>query len=69
MLKDKLKGTIISQGFTLSQVNSELNKIHSTNYSLQNFSNRLRRGTLAYDEVEEILNIIGYEIEWKLKNL
>ncbi len=64
MLRDELKGIIISQGFTLSQVNDELNRIHNTNLSFQNFSNRLRKESFSYNEVVEILNIIGYKIEW-----
>lgn len=63
-LKDKLKGLIISQGFTMSQINNELNRIHGTSYSFQNFSNRFRKESFSYHEIEEILNIIGYHIEW-----
>ena len=66
-LKDKLKGLIISQGFTMSQVNDELNRMHGTNYSFQNFSNCFRKESFSYHEIEEILNIIGYHIEW-IKN-
>ena len=63
-LKYKLKGLIISQGFTMSQVNDELNRRHGTNFTFQNFSNRFRKETFSYSEVEEILNIVGYHIEW-----
>ena len=65
MLKDELKGLIISQGFTMSQVNDELNRRHGTNLSFQNFSNRLRKESFSYNEVAEILDIIGYKLEWK----
>ena len=65
MLKDELKGLIISQGFTMSQVNDELNRIHGTNLSFQNFSNRFRKESFSYNEVSEILDIIGYKLEWK----
>lgn len=68
MLKDELKGLIISQGFTMSQVNDELNRIHGTNLSFQNFSNRFRKESFSYNEVSEILDIIGYRIEW-VKNI
>lgn len=64
MLKDELKGLIISQGFTMSQVNDELNQRHGTNLSFQNFSNRFRKESFSYNEVLEILNVIGYKIEW-----
>lgn len=61
--KDELKGLIISQGFTMSQVNNELNSRHGTNLSFQNFSNRLRRESFSYKEVIEILDIIGCDIK------
>ena len=67
-LKYKLKGLIISQGFTMSQVNDELNRRHGTNFTFQNFSNRFRKETFTYNEVEEILDIIGYHIVFKEKS-
>lgn len=64
MLKDRLKGLIISQGFTMSKVNDELNRRHGTSLSFQNFSNRLRKESFSYAEIEEILDVIGYRVEW-----
>lgn len=63
-LKNDLKSLIIKQGFTMSQVNDELNRRHGTNLSFQNFSNRFRKETFSYNEVAEILDVIGYRIEW-----
>ena len=63
MLKDELKGLIVSQGFTMSQVNAELNRRHGTHLSFQNFSNRFRKESFTYNEVMEILDIIGYRAE------
>lgn len=67
MLKDELKGLIISQGFTMSQVNDELNRRHKTSLSFQNFSNRFRKESFTYNEILEILDVIGYRVEW-IKN-
>lgn len=67
MLKDRLKGLIISQGFTMSQVNDELNRRHGTNFSFQNFSNRFRKESFSYVEIEEILDVVGYRMEWVKK--
>lgn len=61
--KDELKGLIISQGFTMSQINDEINRRHGTNLSFQNFSNRFRKERFSYLEVLEILDIISYHIE------
>lgn len=63
-LKNDLKGIITKQGFTIKQVNDELNRRHGTSYTAQNFSNRLRKETFSYNEVEEILNVVGYKISW-----
>ena len=64
MLKNNLKAIITKQGFSLSQINSELNRRHNTDFSVQNFSNRMRRESFLYTEIEEILDIINYHIEW-----
>lgn len=63
-LKNDLKGIITKQGFTIKQVNDELNRRHGTDYTSQNFSNRLRKETFSYIEVVEILDVIGYRVEW-----
>lgn len=67
-LKNDLKGLITKQGFTMSQVNDELNRRHETNLSFQNFSNRFRKESFSYNEIVEILDVIGYEIQWVRKN-
>jgi len=66
-LKNDLKGLITKQGFTMSQVNDELNRRHGTNLSFQNFSNRMRKESFSYNEIAEILDVIGYEIKWEQK--
>ncbi len=65
--RDDLKAKIIQQGFTLTQVNEELNRRHGTSLGLQNFSNRLKKESFSYLEVVEILDVIGYEIKWDKK--
>ncbi len=63
-LKDDLKAIIIKSGWTMTSVVEELNLRHHTNTSVQNFSSKMIRGTLKYSEVEEVLDIIGYDIVW-----
>lgn len=62
--RDDLKSIIIKSGWTLSNVNDELNKRHGTSLGFPNFSNRLRGETFKYTEVLEILDIIGYDVQW-----
>lgn len=63
-LKEDLKAIIIKNGWTITEMVHELNKRHGKNTTVQNFSSRLSRGNLKYTEVEEILEILGYTIEW-----
>ena len=48
----------------MTQVVEELNKKYGRDTTVQNFSSKLIRGTLKYNEVEEVLDLIGYNIEW-----
>ena len=45
-----------------------LPKSRATSLGLQNFSNRLKKESFSYLEVEEILDVIGYSIKWEEKN-
>lgn len=63
-LKDDLKALIIKSGWTMTKVVDELNKRHDRETSVQNFSAKLKRESLKYTEVAEVLEIIGYEIAW-----
>lgn len=62
--KNDLKAVIMKSGYTMAQINDELNKRHNTNLGYQNFSNRLSKETFKYNEILEILDIIGYDIQW-----
>ncbi len=68
-LKRRLKTAISKSGYTMAQVNDELNKRHNANLGYQNFSNRLSKETFKYNEILEILDIIGYDIQWIKRNM
>lgn len=61
---EHIKAKIIESGYTLTQVNDEMNKRNDTNYSLANFSKKLVNGTIRYNDVLLIADIIGKEIKW-----
>ena len=62
-----LKSLIVKSGFSIKSVNDQLNLRNGTDYSFQNLSRKIRHETLRYSEVEEILDVIGYEIIWAEK--
>ncbi|MGY0372501.1 LLM class flavin-dependent oxidoreductase [Clostridium sp. JNZ J1-5] len=67
-IKEDIKSYIIKSGWTLTQVQEELNKINNTNFSVQNLSKKLNNETIRYDELLQIAEIIGYKIEWIKKD-
>lgn len=67
--KNDLKAVIMKSGYTMAQINDELNKRHNTNLGYQNFSNRLSKETFKYNEILEILDIIGYDIQWVKRDI
>lgn len=66
-LKDEIKAYIVSSGWSITDLNKELNKLNNTEYTVQNLSSKIRKGSLKYSEVLQIAEIIGYEIEWNRK--
>lgn len=66
-LKDEIKAYIISSGWSITDLNNELNKINNTEYTVQNLSGKIRKGSLKYSEILQIADILGYEIKWVLK--
>ncbi|MCD7779822.1 MAG: hypothetical protein LUH05_04040 [Candidatus Gastranaerophilales bacterium] len=40
-----------------------------TNITTQSLTQKIKRGMLPYIEVEEVANILGYEIIWKEKEV
>ena len=61
---NEIKARIIESGWTITDVAEKLSNKYNKTYSSQNLSNKLRRGTIQYQEVKDIADIIGYKIEW-----
>lgn len=62
-LELQLKSTLAGCGYTLTALVKELNQ-NGNSTTVQNVSNKIKRGSLNYLEVVEMLNAIGYDIEW-----
>lgn len=67
-LKEDIKAIIIKSGWTMRKVVEALNIKYDRTDTIQNLSAKLNRGTIKYREVLEILEIIGYEIEFVKKS-
>lgn len=62
-LELKLKATLAGTGHSLTSLVNEL-KEQGISTTVQNVSNKIKRGSLNYLEVNDMLNAIGYDIEW-----
>ena len=52
------------EGNNITKIAKLLYKSDGNNYSQQSLSSKLKLGTIKYLEVEEIADLIGYDIVW-----
>lgn len=64
-LQHDLKTAIKQSGNSVRSVNEILNQKHNTDYSEQNLHKKINNETIRYTEVEELLDLIGYDITWQ----
>ncbi len=69
--KDEIKGNLTLKGWTLTEIVNEINRRRKISglkkTSVSNVSNKINRGTIKYDEVKEIADIIGCSLVWRDK--
>ena len=61
-LKRQVKSMIVAKGFTMEKLADELNSKYYTKESKANLSNKLKRGSLRYIDMQRIADILGYTI-------
>ena len=64
MKKNYIKGYIAQNNFTIKEVHSKLVEKYNRNDTVQNFTTKVNRQTLKYDEILQIADVLGYEIKW-----
>ncbi|MEG0694190.1 MAG: DUF6471 domain-containing protein [Erysipelotrichaceae bacterium] len=65
-VKNEIKSYLAAEGITMTELVERLNKDLPADKqtSVQNLSNKLSRGSLRYDEAQQIAKVIGKKIEW-----
>ena len=66
-IRNEIKAQIIRAGMTMQQVVDLLSDEYGWSDSVSNFSNKLARGSLRYEEAVQLAQVLGYEIVWKKK--
>lgn len=67
-IRERIKMMLLWRDVSLSALVRKLNKIHNKNHSQPNLSAKLIKNTIRFNEVEEIANLLGYEIILKEKS-
>ena len=63
-VKEQVKTLLSQEGITQKELVEKLNADGQNKYSATNLSQRLGRGSLTYNEVLRIAEILGYEIQF-----
>lgn len=64
-IKEQIKIALIQRNMTLTELYNQLKEKYNKDYSLQNLSSKINRNTLKYSEVQEIADILQYDIVWQ----
>lgn len=64
-IKHQIKIALVERNMTLTELYKQLKEKYNKDYSLQNLSSKINRNSLKYSEVQEIAEILNYDIIWK----
>ena len=65
-IKENIKMLLAKKAMTMTQLAKILTE-QGTKTSIKSLSNKLAQKTIKFEEVRKILDILGYEIEYKEK--
>jgi len=64
-VREQVKTLLSQENVKMKELAARLEETTGRNYSLQNLSHRLSRGTLYYNEVLKIAQLLGYKIKFE----
>ena len=67
LVREQVKALLAQENMKMKELAMKMQEITGKNYSLQNLSHRLKRGTVSYNEVLQISEILGYNIKFEKK--
>ena len=63
-IRNELKSLIAKNGTTLKKICAQMSEKYDKNIAGNNITNKLRRKTIKFEEVEQILEALDYHIEF-----
>ena len=64
-IRNEIKAQIVRAGMTMQQVVDLLSDEYGWSDSVSNFSNKLARGSLRYEEAVQLAEVLGYDLVWQ----
>ena len=64
-IRNEIKAQIVRAGMTMQQVVDLLSDEYGWSDSVSNFSNKLARGSLRYEEAVQLAEVLGHELVWQ----
>ena len=63
--REQIKSILAQEGLMMKDLAVELEKALNKQYTLNNLSKKLRNGTIPYNQVALIADILGYKIKFE----
>lgn len=64
-VKETLKILLAKENITLTELAKKLSEKSKKNIKMDSLSQKLRKGTMKYEEVELLASILGYKINFE----
>ena len=68
LVREQIKALLAQENLKMKDLAAKMQEKTGKSYSLQNLSHRLKRGTVTYNEVLLISEILGYKINFEKEN-
>ena len=64
-IRNEIKSILIREGMTMAEIVEKMADQYGWSASVPNFSGKLRRGSLRYQEAVDLADALGYELVWQ----
>ena len=66
-IKNDIKSIMAKKGFNLNTLANAYAEKYGRKMTVQNLGNKINKGTIRYFEVLEIADILGFDVDFKLR--
>ena len=64
-IRNEIKSILIREGATMAEIVEKMADQYGWSASVPNFSGKLRRSSLRYQEAVELADALGYDLVWQ----